>query len=260
VVISCWFGERYNKPTKIKSWFDFKVKIKVTIKSCLPAWAAAFANIQTVIPNRPDDLSRSIFFTNNQSLKKEILAKGWEYVYIEKGITNGESIDSSLQAKKVKFLQLDTKTLADLFNYKYIVYMDSRRITDNISNLAERCEHGILIRFTPREKNSIWDEVNEAKSQERYARNMDKTIQFLNVKLQDDYSENNRVMNTGILVYKVDVPETKRMILKLCDEVYSACIALDQPECQIFWCLFSQHYNDIITKVEFDTVTTRTGL
>lgn len=260
VVISCWFGEKFNKPTKVKSWFDLKVKLKVAIKSHLPRRVSTFFNIQSVIPNRPDDLSRCFFFTNNQSLKKEILAKGWEYIYIEKSITNGESIDSSLQAKQVKFLQLGADILAVLLTYKYIVYMDSRRITDNITELTERCEHGVLIRLTPREKNSIWDEVNEAKSQERYARNMDKTIQFLNNKLQGDYTDKHRVMNTGILVYKVDVLETRLMILKLCHEVYSACIALDQPECQIFWCLFSQNYNDIITKVEFDTIDTRSGL
>lgn len=260
VVISCWFGEKYNKPSSIKSWFDLKVTVKATIKSCLPSIIASWAKIESVIPAKPDGAFKSVFFTNNRSLKREILNKGWEYIYIDKGIQNGESIDSSLQAKEVKFLQLDSKILDVLFNYKYIVYMDSRRITDKITELTTLCKKGILIRFTPRVKNSIWDEVQEAKGQERYERNMGKTIQFIDEKLSEEYSGNNRVMNTGVIVYKIDDLGVRDSILKLCDEVYSACIELDQPECQIFWCLFSQKYNEIITKTEFSTVTTRTGL
>ncbi len=61
-------------------------------------------------------------------MKKEIVHRGWEYQYIEKDVDVGESIDFSLHTKVVKFLQLEPSILTQLFNYQYIVYMDSRRI------------------------------------------------------------------------------------------------------------------------------------
>lgn len=47
-------------------------------------------------------------------------------------IDNGESIASSLLAKKVKFLQIDDTQ----FSYvEHVIYMDSRRVSDDITGL-----------------------------------------------------------------------------------------------------------------------------
>jgi hypothetical protein len=199
------------------------------------------------------------FFTNNKKLKKEIIYRGWQYFYLDKEVKDGESIDSSLHAKVVKFLQLDPTILLELFKHDYIVYMDSRRISDNIEELTSLCDKGILIRKTPRLKDSVWDEVNEAKSQERYARSMDATIEFINKRLADGYKHDNIVTNTGVIVYKTADITTRNSIMSLCTEVYEACIKYDQPECQIFWCILSQKYDDIITKIEFSQIGTRSG-
>jgi len=257
VAISCWFGEEFTKPNNASFLTNAKTTIKYIIKSNIPSRFYSWAGIYSVIPNRPLGKVRCIFFTNNKSLKKEILLKGWEYILIVKGINKEESISSSLQAKEVKFLQLNTTILKDLLDYKYIVYMDSRTITDEISKLTTLCEKGILIQYTLRLKNSVWDEVKVAEGQERYAKNMAKTIRFIEEKINGPYTHNNRVMATGIIVYKVDDSTIRNSILKLCKEVYDACMELEQPECQILWCILSQKYDDIITKIDYDIISTR---
>lgn len=137
--------------------------------------------------------------------------------------------------------------------------MDSRRISDNIGELTDACNKGILIRKTPRVKESVWAEVEEAKSQERYARSMEATITFIEKSIEQGYRHDNRVMNTGVIVYKVDDKSIRKSILSLCTDVYNCCIEYDQPECQIFWCILSQKYQNIITMVDFNQIKTRSG-
>lgn len=136
--------------------------------------------------------------------------------------------------------------------------MDSRRISDDIVNIIRMNQKGILIRYEAKFKPSIWHEVEEAKGQERYVKHMDTTIDFINAKLEEGYCPNNRVMNTGIIAYYMDI-EGKR-IRSLCDEIYNACIKLKQPECQIFWCLLSQPYSDIIKSIKGLKLKSRSGL
>ena len=50
------------------------------------------------------DIKNSFFFTNNPILKNEIVNKGWNYIYVDKPISN-DSIISSLQSKYIKFLE-----------------------------------------------------------------------------------------------------------------------------------------------------------
>ena len=122
------------------------------------------------------------------------------------------------------------------------------------------CDKGIVIKYSPahKNKNSIWDEVEEAKGQERYALSMPETIKFIERKIKNsEYTHKNRVMATGVILYKLGDQKYKDRILSLCHEVYSSCMELNQPECQIIWCLLSQRYNDFITKVEAEDILTR---
>lgn len=259
VIISCWFGERFSKPQKIQTAGDLVRFTKYKVKSLLHLKLLNLLDIDSVVPEIPKNQKKCIFFTNNKKLRNEIIHKGWEYQYLEKDVDVGESIDSSLHAKVVKFLQLEPSMLTQLFNYQYIVYMDSRRISDNIKQYTDACTKGILIRNTPRLKASVWDEVEEAKSQERYARSMEATIAFIDRSIAQGYRHDNRVMNTGVIVYKVDDLNIRKSILTLCTDVYNCCIEYDQPECQIFWCILSQKYEEIMNKVDFYQIKTRSG-
>jgi hypothetical protein len=192
IAISCWFGDRFNKPKSIATISDLKSTLKYLVKSMIPIPLYSKFNLESVIPNPPKNCEKSLFFTNNPSLKKEIISKGWDYSFLDAPIEKGESIFSSLYAKKVKFLQLPQDTLQKLMKFEYILYMDSRRITDNVERMIAHCDKGVVIRYTPKVK-TLWDEVDEAKGQERYTLAMPDTINFINKNLENSYTDNYRV-------------------------------------------------------------------
>ena len=257
ISISCWFGEQFHRPANIKTLPNLIAWIKYQLKNFIPIQFYPRFKIDSVIPRAPKTDKHAIFFTNNPKLRREIILKGWEYYFLENKIDKEESIASSLQAKVVKFLQLPDDVMKRLFEYEYVLYMDSRRVTDEVETLITHCSNGIVIRKTPKVK-YLWDEVNEAKGQERYMAGMPATIEFIQEKLASaKFTANNSVVNTGLILYKVNEIELRKKILALCDDVFSTCNSLKQPECQIIWCLLSQQYNNLINKVDFETVTTR---
>lgn len=261
VVISCWFGERFHKPTVKTIISKTLSNIKYIVKSVIPPEFYSFLNIQSVVPMAPKNCKKAIFFTNNPSLKKEIILKGWEYSFQKDDVISSiNSTTSSLRAKKVKFLQLDKHILDELYVFDYVLYVDSRAIVDDIDGIISFCNKGIVIRYSPthKNKNTIWDEINEANGAERYASAMPDTIKFIEDRIKSsEYTDKNKVMATGVILYKLGDKQYRDRINSLCQEVYSACVDLNQPECQIIWCLLSQNYDDIITKVDSQNVITR---
>jgi hypothetical protein len=254
-ILSCWFGYKFNKPLKINSFITCKQWLYATVKNLLSFRILDRLGFVSIIPQAPKGVENCYFYSNNKKLKTEVQFKGWRFSFVEGDIDNGESIASSLLAKKVKFLQVNDINFND---FEHLIYMDSRRISDDIANIIRMNQKGILIRYEAKFKPTIWHEVEEAKGQERYVKHMDTTIDFINAKLEKGYRPNNRVMNTGIIAYYIEIESKK--IRSLCDEVYNACIKLKQPECQIFWCLLSQPYSDIIQSIEGLKLKSRSGL
>jgi hypothetical protein len=257
VVLSCWFGYKFNKPLKIISFSTCKQWLYANIKNILPFKVLDRLGFISIIPQAPSGVENCYFYSNNIKLKTEVLFKGWHFCFIESKVENGEGIASSLLAKKVKFLQVDNINFSQ---FKHIVYMDSRRVLDDITTVIEMNHQGILLRYEAKFKPTIWHEVEEAKGQERYTKHMDETIDFIKDKLKAGYTVDNRVMNTGIIAYFMQSTEVQVKIRSLCNEVYNACSELNQPECQIFWCLLSQRYTNIIKAVEFSDIKSRSGL
>jgi hypothetical protein len=218
LIISCIFGKKFNK--------TYKAPLD---KNC-------------------------VFFTNNKALKDEIINNGWKYFYIDFELTD-DSIISSLQSKYIKFL-IFLKDFSEYNKFSQIIYTDHKfnllethidKLLIIHNNDPKKC---IIIRKTPRKKTTIYDEINEAKIQKRYLKNMNDTILFIENKLNtNQYSHNIRISNTGIIMYSnVD------SIIPLLDDVYNSCIKLQQPECQIFWALFSQKYSEYINQIDFNNV------
>ena len=77
---------------------------------------------------------------------------------------------------------------------------------------------------------------------------MGETVIWVNNKIKNEgYSASNRIMNTGLILYK-DI----KTIQVLCDRVYENCWLIGQPECQIIWAILSQHYEKIITRIAWN--------
>ncbi|PKI02376.1 hypothetical protein [Glaciecola sp. 33A] len=257
LALSCWFGDKFKKPKRVRNIKEFILLVKFVIKNLIPISLYSLFKIDSVVPRAPKNCSKSIFFTNNASLKSDILYKGWTYYFINDDVSGIDSISSSLAAKKIKFLVLPDDVERQLNDFDFILYMDSRRITDDIEKLIELCEKGIVIRHTLRFKESVWDEVEEAKEQERYMIGMDDTINFINDHISRGLSASNRVVNTGVILYNIGSIKFRDEIRSLCSEVYNACLDLKQPECQIIWFMLSQRYSHAITTIECNDISTR---
>ncbi len=260
-IISCWFGEEFNRPSKIASFYHFKMLIKYVVKTTLPRFLLEYFEVKTVIPKAPEHPKcECIFFTNNAKLLSLIESRGWVPHLMTSSISGVNSVDSSLQAKSIKFLRFEPVLRKTLTERNILIYMDSRRICDDIDMLLEEVEkHAILIRTTPRKKETIWSEVDDAKLQPRYAKAMDSTIDYINATISNnhEFSESTIISNTGLIVYNFSRPEFVPIIDKLTNKVYETCLKLEQPECQIIWAIEAQRFSSSIRQIPFGNAQTR---
>ena len=200
------------------------------------------------------DKKNSFFFTNNPIIKSEIINKGWNYIYVDKPISN-DVIISSLQSKYIKFLSF-LKDFPEFKNIKTIIYFDHK---ENVSFytlneikllINNNSNKSLIIRQTPIIKTNINDEINAARGQPRYVKNMNKTKEFIqHIISSGRISENVRICNTGLLIYI-----NRYNIEELLKNVYDKCIEHEQPECQIYWSIFSQKYKNEITEIEWNDI------
>lgn len=204
----------------------------------------------------PAPLANSSFvFTNNKNIKSECEQKGWNYKYIDVKIPDFIKDNFqrfSLQSKYVKFLEV-TKDFPELFNSKkYALYFDHKfEVKENhIRDLLDIDAKGLIIRETPRFKNSVYEEIREAALQPRYRARINELNNWVKGKLSEGYSSNARICNTGLILYNLK----NQKVLNLCKEVYEATMQVLNPECQAIWCILSQRHKDHIKTIPFQHI------
>ena len=219
LIISCIFGKKFNKTYKAP-----------LTKNC-------------------------VFFTNNKELKDEIINNGWTFFYIDFNLTN-DIVVSSLQSKYIKFLVF-LKDFPEFNKFSKILYLDHKfnvldiHVNKLLNIHKNHPEKLVIIRGTPKNKTSIYQEIEDAKYQERYLKNMKETVVFIEEKVQQyRLNSNVRISNTGIIFYNI----MNSAIFEMLNDIYDSCLKLQQPECQIFWALYSQKYLDYIKQIEFNDV------
>ena len=196
----------------------------------------------------------SYFFTNNPELKDEIINKGWNYIYINM-ILSEDSMISSLQSKYIKFLKF-LDDFPQFQNAKIIVYFDHK---ENVSLntvgeiellINNNSDKSLIIRQTPSNKTSVYHEIQAAMGQSRYVKNMDKTKNFVKNGISTkQFDENVRICNTGLLIFI-----NREQIKELLENVYEKCMEHEQPECQIYWNIFSQKHKDKIKEINWTDI------
>ena len=204
--------------------------------------------------HKSPDTKNSFFFTNNSELKNEIINKGWNYVFVN-NVLSDDIIISSLQSKYIKFLKF-LDDYPQFQNAKTIIYFDHK---ENVSNAAieeiktlinNNLDKSLIIRQSPLIKTSVYHEVDAAMGESRYVKNMDKTKKFIkNILSTNEYSENVRVCNTGLLIFI-----NRENIKELLDNVYEKCMEDEQPECQIYWSIFSQKHQNNIKEIKWTDI------
>ncbi len=194
---------------------------------------------------------RCLFFSNRMEIIDRATARGWSSVLLPYAKMDS-ALACSLQSKSVKYLGfLDDPLFSDVlgdvrggalyFDHKFEVK------ASHVVRFAERrTDASIVIRSTPRDKFSIWDEVEDASAQERYLQHMPETKAYIDALLERGYSDAQRICNTGLIHYR-NVEKART----LARQVLGACQNLSQPECQIFWALHSQKFADDIEVIGF---------
>jgi hypothetical protein len=227
----------------------------VLIISCI------FGDKYTILYDAPASSDNCYFFTNNAAQKDNIVEKGWKYEYVDFELTE-EEIPCSLQAKYIKFLQFLDSFDGKFSHFKQILYFDHKhnvlekdviRFID-ISN-ENNNQYNVLIR--PHEKTKkLWEEVDDACYQYKYKKNMGKTIKMIKEKVADGSLQNDKeipIAVTSLIFYN-----NYQDIMPMLNDIYNACMTQEQPECQIFWAVFSQKYNDKIKLLEYYDVNPET--
>lgn len=195
-------------------------------------------------------------FTNNKKLKPECVLKGWNYIYVDVEIPDciTDSYQrSSLQSKYVKFLEV-FKDFPELFkNKNHALYLDHKLKVNqsHIKKLFQFNEYGLVVTATPREKNSVYDEIEDAKDDPRYKERMYELKNWVGKKLSEGYTYKNRVTRTGLILFNLNNQKS----FDLCSEVYTSIMEVLNPECQVIWCILSQKYTNHIKIIPWDELT-----
>ena len=192
-----------------------------------------------------------VFFSNNPDMKAEAERNGWQFEYTSHLPLSGNILISSLQSKYIKFLRF----LDDYGHLDYadgILYLDHKfEVTcDHMAALLGGSHKEIVIRNTPKLKPTIQHEIDAAMRQDRYRYAMPATTEWVEQHIATgDYSEENRIVNTGLILYRN--PDRARA---LTDQIYNVCWQLAQPECQIIWAVLSQKFEDMIGRLDWEMV------
>lgn len=192
------------------------------------------------------------FFSNNPIIESEAKEKGWQFILTPEFNLSESELISSVQAKYIKFLQFlkDYEMFQDVteityFDHKF--YVEPTHI-ETILKIYDNSRHDLLIRNTPRLKNSIDDEISDAMHQERYKMHMRETINWLEYLIEyQNLSKQIRIMNTGIIHYG-NIPKIQNFL----DDVYANIVKLNQPECQIIFAALCQLNNVCIKAIDWD--------
>jgi type III secretory pathway component EscV len=159
---------------------------------------------------------------------------------------------SSYQSKYVKFLAF-LKDNAGLIRKKIIFTDHQEYLQDSHIQflLKEIGNKSIFIRQTPTLKTSVWEEYEVAQQQQRYVQFNTEVTRWIQQKINSEgYSPNNRVCNTGLIVYNT----LDNKVFQLVDEMNIALNLIQSPECQIFWTILSQKYLDIIKAIPYNQI------
>ena len=99
-------------------------------------------------------------------------------------------------------------------------------------------------------RKSVWDEIAEASTQERYRKHMQNTIDFIHGKVCNTTGKvcntTGKVCNTGFIFY-----HNYECVLDMLQEIYDAGCNLQQPCCQILWSVYSPKYSQKIRMIPF---------
>jgi hypothetical protein len=203
---------------------------------------------------RPSPLPRELsFFWANKNEWKEIVENaGWTFLWDDSFEGDpANPVDASIRSKHFKFLQfLQENTKSSIQHFRYVMWADSRRIPVSRTAFFDflfarpddpRLLPGITIRTTPPLKETLESEIQAAMGQPRYAKTMDQVRQVIREEMETNGArEEVRICNTGLILFDTANPRVQKLNNLIVENV----LKTRNPECQIFFALLRQRFDD----------------
>ncbi len=200
---------------------------------------------------------KCLFFGNDINAKHFAICKAWQFVHLPHIPLRHDIVYNSVQSKKLKFLQ--DESLKKYLSQRHpernkIIWVDHKRtllskhVLQMIQVLSSSAGYGILIRTTPANKTSVWQEFREANMQTRYNKFARPTEQYILSQIaKPGISPSGRVTNTGLILYDLNNEQTKRLL----NAVYGCVKKIGNPMCQIFWMIEAQKFPGLVKIVPY---------
>jgi hypothetical protein len=144
------------------------------------------------IPKLPSEVYDCYYFTNNKTLLEKLKLTKWIPVFIDK-IHKDDVYDSNIIAKEPKVCPHRFKELND---YEYLVYQDTKLVPKGdtfVLDIIQKCgSQFILFAYQHYAQTtgdtSVFREFHSSMNQERYLKQKDKILAYINTQIELGYS------------------------------------------------------------------------
>jgi hypothetical protein len=205
------------------------------------------------IPELPSEKYDCYYFSNNRELLNQLKPTKWIPIYDNKELST-DGIRSAMSSKHVKACPEDFEVLK---KYDYLCYLDSKLeklsesfIENSINTYFVEKKYALLIRHHVFLKDSVWNEFNESMKQERYAKEKDRYLSYINEQIRNGFSETTeKHAQTGLLIRNMNHPKIRDI-----DQMWYSHIQQCGIQCQISFFFVKQKFVDdihIFTEIPF---------
>ena len=245
--------EELSKLNNAKNNFDDIVnensKLNLAFYTCYFGGNVSFSKL---IPPIPSEKYDCYYFTNNIEIYNSLENTKWIRVYLENIKIHSSDIDNTKETKELR----TCSHKFDLLNkYEYLCWFDNKlKVYDNIVEkiVAKLSQNeNIFIAFTKHPYSniysSVWNEFNLAMNTERYFKEKNKNIQYIQKKLNQGFSEKIDVFYCG----GFQVKKKCEKMMEFGDLWYSNILECGIED-QISLQFIEQKYSKNILPLEYD--------
>jgi hypothetical protein len=198
------------------------------------------------IPEVPSEKYDCYYFTNNKEIYQQLKNTKWKPIFDNKPATE-DIIESCMYGKYVKVMPHETELIK---NYDYTCFLDSK-LKKVSESFVEECidkyfiqgDKALLLRkheFLT--DGSVIAEFNESMKQERYVKQKEQIMNYINKQIENGFNEKIPVHSqTGLLIRNMKHPKINEINSRWYSDIQKCGI-----QCQISFFFVRQEFDDNI--------------
>lgn len=237
--------------------FSCDHKLSTTFKSSKLAYYTCFFgdinNMSFLIPKLPSTEHDCYYFTNNHTMYGLLMNTDFIPVLVDYAINCDSNELDIMKSKHVKCNLFDLNLLN---SYEYICWFDNKlevfheNIEATVNELQNSEQSIVLVKHPFCEKyNNIWDEYNLSISSEKYKREAEKYVNYINAMINNGYKQENK----GYYPYSGLFIRKNNQISKSFSLDWFNNIGQCGIQCEISLFFVLQDYNDKIKMIDYNS-------